>query len=139
MLAQLSRRGAAFARCALQLPQPARALSAQSFAAAQVAVKALAREPSNEDKLRLYALFKQATAGPNATPKPSMLDFVGGAKWAAWSKLGSLPAAEAEAQYERLVAQLGGGGSSAPATLAEPPKPLLPDTHMPVVCTRRGQ
>ena len=30
----------------------------------------------NATLLNLYALFKQATVGPNDTPKPSMLDFV---------------------------------------------------------------
>ena len=132
MLPRLARSGAALARCAQQqlqlLPaRPLRALSA--FADAQAAVKALHSPPSNDDKLRLYALFKQATAGPNATPKPSMLDFVGGAKWAAWSKLGSLPAAEAQAQYVALVAQLGGGGGgggSAPAAAAAAAAPAVP-------------
>lgn len=87
------------------------------------------REPSNDDKLRLYSLFKQATVGPNATPKPSMLDFVGGAKWSAWSKLGSLPQAEAEAQYISLVRSLGGGGAAAaagPAGTAAAALPAMP-------------
>lgn len=31
---------------------------------------------SDERQLRLYALFKQATEGPNQRPKPSSLNFV---------------------------------------------------------------
>lgn len=36
------------------------------------AVQAVTKVPSvgNTDKLKLYALFKQATVGPNNTPKP---------------------------------------------------------------------
>ena len=94
----------------LLAPQRARHLSARpTFPEAQARAKALPAEPSNEDKLRLYALFKQATAGANTTPKPSMLDFVGGAKWAAWSRLGAMPPPAAEAAYIELVQQLGGG------------------------------
>ena len=37
--------------------------------------------PSQEDRLRLYALFKVATVGPCQDPKPSVFDIVGRAKW----------------------------------------------------------
>ena len=101
-----------------------RCLSAAStpsaaFTAAQARVKALPAEPSNADKLKLYALYKQATAGANTTPKPSMLDFVGGAKWEAWAGVRGLAQGEAEAQYTALVASLSGEaapeGAPAPA------------------------
>lgn len=35
-------------------------------------------------KLGFYGLFKQAKLGSNATPRPGLLDPVGGAKWDAW-------------------------------------------------------
>ena len=92
-----------------------------SFSAAQAGVKALPTEPSTEHKLALYALFKQATAGPNATPKPGMLDFVGGAKWAAWHSLGALSAGEAEERYIALARRLAG-----PAAEAPPAPPAAP-------------
>ncbi len=38
-------------------------------------------EASNQEKLDLYALFKQATEGKNTTKKPSMLNVVAKAKW----------------------------------------------------------
>ena len=125
----LARASRACAARTLLAPQRARHLSARpTFPEAQARAKALPAEPSNEDKLRLYALFKQATAGANTTPKPSMLDFVGGAKWAAWNKLGAMPAPAAEAAYIELVQQLGGGGSAGPAAApaAPPPHASLP-------------
>jgi delta(3,5)-delta(2,4)-dienoyl-CoA isomerase len=79
-----------------------------TFAEAQAAVKALPSAPSNEEKLALYAFYKQATSGPNSTPQPGMLDFVGGAKWAAWKELGALAPAAAEASYIALARRLAG-------------------------------
>lgn len=48
------------------------------------------KEADNQTKLKLYALFKQATAGKNSTKKPGMLDIVGKAKWEAWNSLGEM-------------------------------------------------
>ncbi len=39
---------------------------------------------SDENKLIVYGLYKQATVGDCNTSKPSMLDFVGKAKWNSW-------------------------------------------------------
>ena len=36
---------------------------------------------SDEQRLQLYALYKQATVGACASPAPSRLDFVAHAKW----------------------------------------------------------
>ena len=79
------------------VPQPAaplcrRLLGSENkgeFQAAQDRVTNLSKDPGNEAKLRLYALFKQSTLGKCDTPKPGMMDFVGKAKWTAWSELGS--------------------------------------------------
>ena len=100
-----------------------RRFSSLSFSAAQALVKSLPHEPSNEVKLELYALFKQATLGANVTPKPSMLDFVGAAKWNAWRNLSALDRTEAESRYVALVAKLtgqkdGGAGGAAAASAA---------------------
>jgi len=48
------------------------------------------KETDNSVKLRIYALFKQATVGKNSTKKPGMLDLVGKAKWEAWNSLGDM-------------------------------------------------
>uniref|UniRef100_A0A8P4K776 ACB domain-containing protein n=1 Tax=Dicentrarchus labrax TaxID=13489 RepID=A0A8P4K776_DICLA len=75
----------------------------------------LKNDPGNEVKLKIYALFKQATQGPCNTPKPGMLDFVNKVKWDAWKSLGSIPQDEARQQYCDLVGSLvaAEGGSSA--------------------------
>lgn len=59
----------------------------------------------NDQMLQLYAHYKQATAGPNTTPQPGMLNFKDSAKWKAWKALGTLPKATAEAKYAALVNQ----------------------------------
>lgn len=87
------------------------ALGARGFASpvfdqhVQLVTK-LKAEPENEDKLKLYALFKQATAGPNTKPKPGALDFVGKYKWQAWADLGQMPKEQAETEYVKKVEQL---------------------------------
>jgi len=48
------------------------------------------KSADNSQKLKLYALYKQATVGKNTTKKPGMLDMVGKAKWDAWSELGDM-------------------------------------------------
>lgn len=81
----------------------------------------LSESPSNEDKLALYALYKQATAGPNNTKKPGTFDIVGKYKWQAWTDLGAMPAAEAEKQYIALCQKLGAKFTEAgPAAAAAP-------------------
>jgi hypothetical protein len=45
------------------------------FVAAKAAVQKVPTV-DNMDKLQLYALYKQATAGKNESPAPGMLDFV---------------------------------------------------------------
>jgi acyl-CoA-binding protein len=36
---------------------------------------------SDNDKLKLYGLYKQVTVGKCNTPKPGFFDFVGKSKW----------------------------------------------------------
>ena len=61
---------------------------------------------SNEDKLRLYSLYKQATEGECTTPQPGFFDMVGRYKWDAWRRLGSLDRRAAMQQYvESLLAK----------------------------------
>jgi acyl-CoA-binding protein len=44
-------------------------------------------KPSNDLKLEMYAMFKQATEGDVSGKRPGMLDFVGRAKYDAWAAL----------------------------------------------------
>lgn len=64
-------------------------------------------EPSNDVKLRLYALYKQATVGKCNTPKPGVFDLVNKAKWDAWSTLGDMPKEKAQDEYASIVNKLG--------------------------------
>ncbi|RLN02229.1 hypothetical protein BBJ28_00000249 [Nothophytophthora sp. Chile5] len=41
---------------------------------------------TNEEKLALYAYYKQATVGDNTTAQPGMFDLTGKAKWNAWNE-----------------------------------------------------
>lgn len=89
--------------------------SQQDFENAMNQVKLLKKDPGNEMKLKLYALYKQVTDGPCNTPKPGMLDFVNKAKWEAWNELGSLPKETARQNYVDLVARLSSSESPRPA------------------------
>ncbi|XP_012872189.1 PREDICTED: enoyl-CoA delta isomerase 2, mitochondrial [Dipodomys ordii] len=80
--------------------------SQEDFENAMNQVKLLKKDPGNEVKLKLYALYKQATEGPCSIPKPGVFDFVNKAKWDAWNALGSLPKETARQNYVDLVSSL---------------------------------
>ena len=65
------------------------------FQIAQHAVKSLQRDPGNESKLVLHALFKQATMGDVNGEAPSMFDMVGKAKYDKWKSFKGLTQEEA--------------------------------------------
>ncbi|EEC02706.1 enoyl-CoA hydratase, putative, partial [Ixodes scapularis] len=77
-------------------------------------------EPSNDVKLQLYALFKQATVGKCNVAKPGTFDFVGKAKWDAWYKLGDMSQDDAQNEYAAIVTKLAGEKASGPAQSQEP-------------------
>eukprot|EP00742_Colponemidia_sp_Colp-10_P001610 GILJ01001729.1.p1 GENE.GILJ01001729.1~~GILJ01001729.1.p1 ORF type:complete len:300 (+),score=44.76 GILJ01001729.1:26-925(+) len=54
---------------------------------------------TNEQKLELYAYFKQATVGPCNTDQPSIADFVAREKWNRWKALGNMDSDKAELSY----------------------------------------
>lgn len=93
--------------------------SSSSLDDAKKRVSMLTEDPGNDVKLKMYALFKQATTGPCNTKKPGVFDFVGQAKWSAWSGLGDLSKEDAERQYVELVDGLAGPAESSPATEPE--------------------
>ncbi len=66
----------------------------------------LAQRPDNQTLLKLYALYKQATAGDVSEKRPGFTDLVGKAKFDAWSKLKGMPAASAMEAYIALVEKL---------------------------------
>ena len=76
------------------------------FEQAQQDVQTLTRKPGNDVLLKLYALFKQGSAGDVSGKRPGGFDFVGGAKYDAWAELQGTPAEQAQAQYVALVQEL---------------------------------
>ncbi|XP_061660491.1 enoyl-CoA delta isomerase 2, mitochondrial isoform X2 [Syngnathoides biaculeatus] len=78
----------------------------QHFEEAKEKLSSLKKDPGNDVKLKIYALFKQATRGPCDTPKPGMLDFINKAKWDSWKSLGSITQDEARQQYCDLIGSL---------------------------------
>ncbi len=55
--------------------------------------------PSNDQKLQIYALYKQATEGDNQGKKPGMMDVVGRAKYNARKDLAGITQEEAMQSY----------------------------------------
>lgn len=82
-------------------------LKAQFEAAAQEAQK-LPSRPDNDALLKLYALYKQATAGDVSGSRPGFTDFVGRAKYDAWAKLKGTTKEAAMQAYIDLVVSLQG-------------------------------
>lgn len=79
------------------------------FEAAVIRAKELTKRPSNEELLRLYALFKQATEGDNTGERPGGFDFKAIAKFDAWSEAKGKTKTEAMKEYIELVDQLHNG------------------------------
>lgn len=76
------------------------------FQAAVDAVQALTSDPGTTAKLKLYALYKQATAGDVSGSRPGMTNFTGRAKYDAWAAVKGLSAEQARAEYVDVVAGL---------------------------------
>uniref|UniRef100_A0A0N4ZA58 ACB domain-containing protein n=1 Tax=Parastrongyloides trichosuri TaxID=131310 RepID=A0A0N4ZA58_PARTI len=81
-------------------------LCSTSFKDAQLNVKNLREEPDNDVKLKLYALFKQATSGDVSGSRPSALNFVARAKFDAHKEVAGLSREDAEKKYIDLVNSL---------------------------------
>lgn len=48
------------------------------------------KDPDNMTKLKMYALYKQATVGKATGKRPGAMDFVKRAKFDAWNELGDM-------------------------------------------------
>ncbi|MBK8071360.1 MAG: acyl-CoA-binding protein [Ramlibacter sp.] len=77
-----------------------------SFEAAVANSKNLSERPDNATLLKIYALYKQATAGDNTEKKPGFGDMVGRAKWDAWNGLKGTSTDDAMQQYVDLIGSL---------------------------------
>ena len=76
------------------------------FEAAAVAAKQTKKRPDNKTLLKLYSYYKQATEGDVKGERPGGFDFVGGAKFDAWSKLKGTSKDEAMTNYIKQVERL---------------------------------
>ena len=76
------------------------------FEAAVANSKNLSERPDNATLLKLYALYKQGTAGDNVEKKPGFADMVGRAKWDAWNGLKGTSGDDAMQQYIDLIESL---------------------------------
>ncbi|MDF2157022.1 acyl-CoA-binding protein [Algoriphagus sp. CAU 1675] len=68
--------------------------------------KRFTSKPSNEELLRLYGLYKQATEGDNEGERPGGFDFKAAAKYNAWLTLKGKSKEEASQAYLELVEEL---------------------------------
>lgn len=80
--------------------------SKAKFETAATDVKNLKAKPSDEEMLKVYSLYKQATVGDVNTARPGMLDFTGKAKWDAWESQKGKSKEDAMKEYIELVDQL---------------------------------
>lgn len=76
------------------------------FDAAVARVSQLSADPGNDVKLKLYALYKQATQGDVQGKRPGFTNPVGRAKYDAWAEVSGQSPDQAEAAYIELVDSL---------------------------------
>ncbi|MCJ1400894.1 hypothetical protein MMC11_004105 [Xylographa trunciseda] len=80
-----------------------------AFEKAAVDVKKLTKQPTDEERLKLYGLFKIANDTPIASAKPpGAWDFAGKYKYNAWKKMvdEGVTSAQAQQQYVKFVGEL---------------------------------
>jgi acyl-CoA-binding protein len=78
----------------------------REFEQAAEDIKQLGERPDNDTLLKLYALYKQGSEGDAQGTKPGFFDFIGTAKYEAWTRLHGITADEAMQRYIALVRQL---------------------------------
>lgn len=69
-------------------------------------VKTLSKRPNDEEMLKLYGLFKQATVGNVNTERPSFWNLVAKAKWDAWNEVQGIDSESAKDKYVAFVTLL---------------------------------
>ena len=80
----------------------------QRFEQAVKDSKNLAERPDNMTLLKIYALYKQGSAGDVEGKRPGFTDMVGRAKWDAWNGLKGTSKDDAMQQYIDLIEDLKG-------------------------------
>jgi acyl-CoA-binding protein len=80
----------------------------EQFAQAQADSKNLSERPDNMTLLKIYALYKQGSAGDVEGSRPGFTDMVGRAKYDAWAALKGTSQDDAMQQYVDLIEELKG-------------------------------
>ena len=80
----------------------------EQFDQAQADSKNLSERPDNMTLLKIYALYKQASAGDVEGKRPGFTDMVGRAKYDAWDGLKGTSQDDAMQQYIDLIEELKG-------------------------------
>jgi diazepam-binding inhibitor (GABA receptor modulating acyl-CoA-binding protein) len=78
----------------------------KKFETAAKDAQKLRKRPSDDDMLRLYATYKQATSGDATGDRPGAFDFVARAKFDAWARLKGTDKDKAMKSYVDLVERL---------------------------------
>ena len=78
----------------------------EQFEQAVADSKKLSERPDNMTMLKLYALYKQGSAGDVDGKRPGFTDMVGRAKWDAWNGVKGKAGPEAMQEYIDLVESL---------------------------------
>jgi acyl-CoA-binding protein len=78
----------------------------EQFEAAVAASKNLSERPDNMTMLKLYALYKQGSAGDVDGKRPGFSDIVGRAKFDAWTEVKGTDSEDAMQQYIDLIESL---------------------------------
>jgi acyl-CoA-binding protein len=81
-------------------------MTTPDFEKAVARSKELTKRPSNEELLKLYALYKQATEGDATGDRPGGFDFKAIAKFDAWEEIKGMSKEQATKDYIRLVDKL---------------------------------
>lgn len=68
--------------------------------------KNLRERPDNMTLLKMYSLYKQASAGDVEGKRPAFTDMVGRAKWDAWETLKGTSKEDAMQEYVNLITEL---------------------------------
>ncbi len=77
-----------------------------AFEKAVAESKQLPEKPDNATLLKIYALYKQATAGDVEGKRPGFTDMVGRAKYDAWAAVKGKSANDAMQEYIELIDSL---------------------------------
>jgi acyl-CoA-binding protein len=78
----------------------------KQFEQAVAESKQLPDKPDNMTLLKIYALYKQASAGDVDGKRPGFTDMVGRAKWDAWNGLKGTAGDQAMQDYVDLIESL---------------------------------